>query len=102
MVLASWLMPVSQSAGSRPWVDGFVIFPLATVLLGLASAILERSFGVEGIAWASTASAIPLVAIQLAALHLGKILHLRHAATLMAVTIAGCGALSLLTWSVAP
>ena len=73
-VLASWLMPVSQSASARPWIDGAVIFPSATILLGIAMVGLYRMSADEGVAWASTVSALSLVLVQVVALHHTKIL----------------------------
>lgn len=100
MVLASWLMPVSQSSSTRPWIDGVLIFPAALLLLVGAIIGLDRSFGVEGIAWASTLSALPLIAVQLVALCHTKIIRPGNAAVLFAVTATACIALGALIWSI--
>ncbi len=100
MVLASWLMPVSQSSSTRPWIDGVIIFPLALLLLVGAIIGLDRHFGVEGIAWASTISALPLIAVQLIALHHTRIIRAGDAALLFAVTAGACVGLGALSWSI--
>jgi O-antigen/teichoic acid export membrane protein len=90
MALVSWLMPVSLSSGRRPWVDGLLVYPLATAILYLAIHALSPVFGISGIAEASTISALPLTAMQLA--------QLRHAhvVTTSAATAIFCVA-SLVT-----
>lgn len=100
MVLASWLMPVSQSSSVRPWIDGVCIFPAALLLLVGAIIVLDRSFGVEGIAWASTVSALPLVAVQLVALHHTKIIRAGDALILFALSAVACIALGALIWGI--
>lgn len=102
MVLASWLMPVSQSSSVRPWIDGVFIFPAALLLLVGAIIGLDRPFGVEGIAWASTISALPLVAVQLVALYHAKIIRAGDGAVLFAITAGACCALGALIWGIGP
>jgi len=101
LVLASWLMPVSLSGGHRPWIDGVVVYPAATVLLGAAVFGLYRLAGSDGVAWASTVSAVPLVAMQLAVLAHAKILRAGDAARLLGATVACCAALAGLVIGVA-
>lgn len=101
LVLASWLMPVSLSGGHRPWIDGVVVYPAATLLLGAAVFGLHRLLGSDGAAWASTVSAVPLVAMQLAVLTHAKILRAGDAARLLGVTAACCAALAGLVVGVA-
>jgi len=101
LVLASWLMPVSLSGGHRPWIDGAVVYPAATVLLGAAVFGLYHLAGSDGAAWASTVSAVPLVAMQLAVLTHAKILRAADAAKLLGVTIACCAALAGLAIGIA-
>ncbi len=96
LVLASWLMPVSLSGGHCPWIDGVVVYPVATTLLGAAVFGLCRLAGSEGAAWASTVSALPLVAMQLAVLAHARILSAGDAAKLLGLTLASCGALAVL------
>lgn len=96
LVLASWLMPVSLSGGHRPWVDGAVVYPAATLLLGAAVFGLFHLAGSDGAAWASTVSALPLVAMQLAVLAHAKILRASDAARLLGATVACCAALAAL------
>jgi O-antigen/teichoic acid export membrane protein len=96
MVLASWLMPVSQSAGKWPLVDGLLIYPLATGILGCAIFVLYSHFGEAGAAWASTVSALPLVGMQLLVLCHAKILRVCHAISLFGISLGGCVALGLL------
>ncbi|MDT7953586.1 MAG: hypothetical protein RQ966_18965 [Acetobacteraceae bacterium] len=100
VVLASWLMPISLSSGRRPWVDGIIVYPVATALLGAATYGLFQVLGVAGAAWASSASGVPLIAMQLALLHHAGIFRSRHAAALLAVTVAASGALACLVWVV--
>ncbi len=101
MVLASWLMPVSQSASARPWIDGVVIFPAAAILLGVAGVGLAHGFGAQGIAWASTVSAVPLVGVQLVALAQARIIRPRHGLLVFSLTAVACAALGLLAWGIA-
>ncbi len=96
LVLASWLMPVSLSNGHKPWIDGLVVFPLATLLLGISERWLFGVAGSAGAAWASTVSALPLVAMQLGVLCHARILRARHAAALLAVTLLASAALATL------
>lgn len=94
LVLASWLMPVSLSSGQRPWIDGVIVYPTATVLLGASVFGLFHLAGSDGAAWASTVSAVPLVAMQLIVLTHAKILRAADAARLLGVTVACCAALA--------
>jgi len=94
LVLASWLMPVSLSGGHRPWIDGVVVYPAATVALGAAVFGLYHLAGTDGAAWASTVGAVPLVAMQLAVLVQAKILRASDAARLLGATVACCVALA--------
>ncbi len=89
LVLAAWLMPVSLSNGHKPWIDGLVVFPAATVLLGVAEHWLFRRYGSAGAAAASTVSALPLVAMQLGVMVQARLLRPGHAAGLLAATLAG-------------
>jgi O-antigen/teichoic acid export membrane protein len=100
LVLASWLMPVSLSNGKRPWIDGLVVFPLATALLGISVHVLYAVDGSSGAAAASTVSAIPLVAMQLGVLCHARILKMGHAASLFGVTVAASFVLAGLVISV--
>ena len=94
LVLASWLMPVSLSNGTHPWIDGLVVFPIATALLGICVHGLYDLGGSLGAAAASTVSAIPLVAMQLGVLCHARILRVRHAVALFGVTLTTSGALA--------
>ncbi len=96
VVLAAWLMPVSLSNGHKPWIDGLVVFPAATALLGVAEHWLFARYGSAGAAAASTVSALPLVAMQLGVLVHARILRPGHAAALLAVTVAASLGLGLL------
>jgi O-antigen/teichoic acid export membrane protein len=100
MILASWLMPISLSAGHKPLVDGLVIYPLATVILGAAIVFLYRAYGDEGAALASTVSALPLIAMQLMVLRHARILKSRDCLILFATSLIGCVALGLLVWRI--
>ena len=100
LVLASWLMPVSLSNGKKSWIDGLVVFPLATALLGVCVHGLYAMGGTPGVAAASTVSAIPLVAMQLGVLCHARILKARHAASLFGVTLAASGLLGGLVLAV--
>lgn len=101
LVLASWLMPVSLSGGHRPWIDGVVVYPVATVLLGAAVFGLHRLAGADGAAWASTAGALPLLAMQLLVLTHARILRVADAARLFGMTTACCAVLAGLALGVA-
>jgi O-antigen/teichoic acid export membrane protein len=97
MVLAAWIMPVSLSGGSRPWIDGAVIYPLATLILIVSMILLDGRFANMGAAWASTAAAIPLVAMQVMALVHARVLRARNALVILAVGSLVSAALGLLT-----
>ena len=102
MALEAWLLPLSLTAGNRPLVDGLVIYPLATVILGVAIFILYRHHGEEGIAIASTIGALPLNAMQLMMLRHVKIIRTRDALVLFAATLAACVLLGLFArWMIA-
>ncbi|MGD0432369.1 MAG: hypothetical protein ABSA58_14890 [Acetobacteraceae bacterium] len=98
MALAAWLLPLSLTAGNRPLVDGLVIYPLATVILGSSIYILYHRYGDEGAAWASTIGAFPLNAMQLMMLRHVKILRTWHALILFATTLAASVLLGLFSW----
>lgn len=100
MVLVSWLMPISLSAGRRPWIDGVIIYPVATAILYLATHILARHFGTDGIAAASIVSALLLAAMLLFQLRQTHILTSTALAMLLgvtgAVTLGLCGLVRIL------
>jgi len=98
MALASWLLPLSLIAGNRPLVDGLVIYPLATVILGVAIYILYYRFGDAGAAWGSTISALPLNIMQLLVLRHARILRTRDTLVLFGVSLAACVILGLFAW----
>jgi O-antigen/teichoic acid export membrane protein len=100
LALASWFMPISLSAGRHPWVDGLVVYPVATVLLGAASWALFRVLGEQGVAWASTASAILLIFMQVALLRHARILTSRDAAVLASAASLVSAGLASLIWMV--
>ncbi len=101
LVLAAWLMPVSLSNGHKPWIDGLIVFPLATLLLGASERWLFALDGSAGAAAASTVSALPLVAMQLAVLRHARILRARHAAALLGATVLASAVLAALAVLVA-
>ena len=96
MILASWLMPISLSNGQRPWIDGTVVFPIATLILAVAEQLLFSRYASMGAAAASTVSAVPLVAMQLGVLCHARILRPSHAAALFAITLLATTALAML------
>jgi O-antigen/teichoic acid export membrane protein len=98
MVLASWLMPVSLSGGNRPWIDGVLVYPLATALLIVFMVLLAHRFGEAGAAWASTVAALPLIAMQLLVLNHAKIVSARDGLVLFVVTTVFSGLLGLLAY----
>jgi len=97
-VLVAWLLPISLSAGRRPWLDGLLIYPAATAILYFAIRILFRHFGDIGAAAASTVSVLPLVAMLLAQLRHTHILRTGALAALMAAATTVTGALCILAW----
>jgi O-antigen/teichoic acid export membrane protein len=99
LALSSWLMPVSLSAGRRPWIDGVLVYPLATAVLAACIVLLYRSFGVAGAAWASAASALVLTAMQLLLLVDAAVLTIREVLSIEAVAVFATIALSFLGWT---
>jgi O-antigen/teichoic acid export membrane protein len=100
MSLAAWLLPFSLTAGNRPLVDGLLIYPLATAILGVSIYILYQRFGDVGAAWASTISVLPLNAMQLTMLRYLRILKTRDTMVLFGASVAACLALGLFAWRV--
>ncbi|MFC0406619.1 lipopolysaccharide biosynthesis protein [Roseomonas elaeocarpi] len=100
LVLASWLMPISLSAGRQPWIDGLVVYPAATVLLCAAIFLLVPLYGGLGAGAASTLSSLPLVAMQLLLLSRARVLRAPDAAALFGVALLGCAGLAALAWMV--
>ena len=100
MILVSWLMPISLSAGRRPWIDGLIIYPAATIILYFATQMLARYFATNGIAVASVVSALFLVAMLLFQLRQTHILNSPSLVTLLgvtsAVTLGLCGLVRIL------
>jgi O-antigen/teichoic acid export membrane protein len=85
VALASWLMPVSLSVGRRPWIEGLILYPVATAALGVGIPLGYAAFGVEGAALASAASGLLLSAMQLVLLVDAGVLSVRESAALEAV-----------------
>jgi O-antigen/teichoic acid export membrane protein len=96
LALSSWLMPVSLSAGRRPWVDGVVLYPVATAVLTIGIPLLYVSFGVGGAAWASAASALVLTAMQLVLLVDANVFGIRESLAIETMVILVTIALSSL------
>jgi len=99
-VLVAWLLPISLSAGQRPWIDGLLIYPAATAILYVAIRVLFQRFGDIGAAAASTASALPLLGMLLVQLRHTRILSTGAAAALMGITTIVTAALCALTWAI--
>jgi O-antigen/teichoic acid export membrane protein len=100
MVLIAWILPISLSSGRRPWIDGLVAYPAATLILYIAIRILSPMFGDIGTAAASIASALPLLLGLLAQLVHARILRLTDACLIFAATSAITGGLCALNWIV--
>jgi O-antigen/teichoic acid export membrane protein len=96
LALSSWLMPMSLSAGRRPWIDGVVLYPVALAVLAAAIALLYASFGVRGAAWASAGSALVLTAMQLFLIVDAGVLSVRQSASLLTMISVATAALTLL------
>jgi O-antigen/teichoic acid export membrane protein len=99
LVLASWLMPILLSVAHRPWLEGIIIYPGATIVLAVGIHVLLRYFGVVGAAWASTPSALALVGLQLAALGHAHVLRPGAAMRLGGITVVMTAALGALLWT---
>ncbi len=97
-VLASWLMPISLSAGRRPWIDGLIVYPIATAILFGAMRVLAARFEDIGAAAASIISALPLVLMLLLQLRFTHILKTSALVLLMALTTAMTVGLLTLAW----
>jgi O-antigen/teichoic acid export membrane protein len=100
MVLISWILPISLSSGRRPWIDGLLAYPAATLILYIAIRILSPMFGDIGTAAASIASALPLLLGLLAQLINARILRPADACLIFAATTAVTGGLCGLNWIV--
>jgi O-antigen/teichoic acid export membrane protein len=98
MSLASWLLPLSLSAGRRPWVDGLIVYPAATAFLFIATWWLDGRIGIDGIAVASIVVALPLVAMQLIQLCHADVVTVGAAIRLLAIAMLVSVALGLLSW----
>ena len=98
-VLVVWLLPISLSAGRRPWLDGLVIYPTATAILYFGIRILFGYFGDIGAAVASTVSAIPLVGMLLLQLRHAQILKTRALIALFSTATTITIALCTLAWA---
>jgi O-antigen/teichoic acid export membrane protein len=98
MALASWLLPLSLSAGRRPWVDGLIVYPAATAILFFAVWELSGHLGSDGVAAASVVAALPLVAMQLIQLVHAEVVSVRAAARLLAAAAVVSLALGTLSW----
>ncbi|HLN22992.1 MAG TPA: hypothetical protein VK558_03305 [Patescibacteria group bacterium] len=101
LALASWLMPISLSAGRRPWIDGVFIYPVAMGVLAFAIPPLYAHFGIDGAAAASAVSGVTLIAMQLCMLVGERVLRLRAALALLATTAAATAAIGGLAWTFA-
>lgn len=90
--LATWLMPLALSVARRPWVQGLLVYVLAlAVLMAVTHAGYARA-GITGAAWGLSASAVPLVALQLAALRARRVVRSGDALAILAVVLAcTCG-----------
>ena len=101
LALASWLMPISLSAGRRPWIDGVVIYPVAMGILAIAIPNLYARAGIDGAAAASAVSAVVLIAMQLCMLTGERVLRPQAALALLATTTTATAAISGLSWMLA-
>ena len=98
MSLASWLLPLSLSAGRRPWVDGLIVYPAATAFLFLATWWFVGHIGIDGVAVASVVAALPLVAMQLVQLCHADVVSVGAAARLLVIAVLVSAALGALSW----
>jgi hypothetical protein len=96
--LASWLLPLSLSAGRRPWVDGLIVYPVATAFLFLGTWWFFGRFGIDGVALASVVAAFPLLAMQLVQLCHADVVGARAATQLLATATLASTALVSLSW----
>jgi O-antigen/teichoic acid export membrane protein len=98
LALASWLMPISLSAGRRPWIDGVVLYPVAMGILAIAIPTFYARHGINGAAWASAVSAVALVAMQLCMLVGAHVLKFRAALMVLVATGGATAAIGSLAW----
>ena len=98
MVLISWILPISLSSGRRPWVDGVVVYPAASLILYAAIHVLSPRFGDIGTAAASIASALPLLVALLAQLVHARIVKVSAASLIFATATAVTAGLCALIW----
>jgi hypothetical protein len=98
MVLVSWILPISLSSGKRPWIDGVIAYPAATLVLYIAVRILFPKFGELGTAASSIVSALPLIVALLGQLVHGRILRSIDACLIFGAMVAVTGSLSVLVW----
>jgi O-antigen/teichoic acid export membrane protein len=100
MVLVAWIMPISLSSGHRPWIDGVLVYPIATAILFIAIHSLTKYYGNEGTAAASIISAFPLAAMLLVQLRLTHILKTSAVMILLGVAALTTSALCALIWGI--
>jgi len=86
--LATWLMPLALSAARRPWVQGLLVYVLALAVLMAATQGGYARAGITGAAWGLSVSAVPLVALQLAALRARRVVRSGDAALIFATVLA--------------
>jgi O-antigen/teichoic acid export membrane protein len=99
MSLASWLLPLSLSAGRRPWVDGLIVYPAATAILIVAIWALAGPLGMDGVALAAILAALPLVGMQLIQLCHADVLSVPAAMRLLTTAMLVSLALGTLSWA---
>ncbi len=96
LVLAAWLMPLALSTAKRPWLEGLLVYPPALIVLMAATHAGYRIAGIDGAAYGLVASALPLLALQLGALRLTRLLGTRDASIIFVATAAATAALWLM------
>lgn len=96
LVVTAWLMPLSLSTATRPWIEGAIVYPASLAILVLATAAGHMHAGSTGAAYGLVASAIPLLALQLCALRNTRVVTWAAAAALFAAVGAATGFLLVL------
>ncbi len=103
LTVSSWLMPLSLSTATRPWIEGALIYPAALLVLVASTWGGYHLDGIAGASWGLSASAPALLVLQVCNLRVTRLLSWRHAIQVIAVASLATALLAALAlWAGAP
>lgn len=97
--VAAWLMPIALSTATRPWVEGLVVYPVALLVVLVATRFGFATGGITGASAGLVVSAGPLLLLQLALLRSVRILRWQDAQVILGAVLVGTALLAALAFA---